>query len=622
MTAEALAFALGVLIFLTLIGLGLTELMLPQAEGFSPLVAPAVGLAVSAIAFQWLSFLLPPFLVAVIVLIAFGSLSLVIAWRRRANLFGRKYDLLAATAATLTFYIAILQIVIQRGFFTLGGLASDNVFIYTQAAQYLRDHPIPSALHPLTLHNPQSFYFVSSGVTAFPNSVGQIDAASSVLSGWPVYAVFDPLSSLCVALAIGPLWFLVRVGLGGSSWTAAAAAAVLATNQLTYWLVGSGFQQEAEALPVLLAALVLTMHAWRTESSSAGGLAGIVAGALPGLYLPMAALFAICALGSLVAHAVAGPIAHRLRLLRPLGSATAAGVGCAAMAIYILMFHGGLATWFAIVNARVPAGGVSSFPPFPYLFGALPFAHVWEQTLRPLTPFEGAAIPLLFVASIGLVVLLLVGVLGAIVQRRVPEAAIVAAGMLFVAYELAIARYPYGYVKSFGYLAPLTSAFVAFGAVGMESLVKSTARSTFVRFAGPVGILVLCFVVAASALASREMVQTWLIGGPTFTRPLLSLASLSSKVPAGSKVFVDYPADEYTSLVKVGAIAYFLPDREVRIFTGDVRLGTFPEQNVRPQTCHFDYVIATSPPDADFALVYTETDAGLSVYKREGPACG
>jgi hypothetical protein len=619
--AEAIAFAIGVVLFLTLVGLGLTELLLPKSEGFGLLLAPAVGLAVTALGFQWLSLLLPPAFVAMIVLLLFGTLSLVIGWRRRATLLSRSLDLVGVAVATLAFYVALLQIVIERGFFTLGGLASDNIFIYVQAAQYLRDHQIPSALHPIALENPGSLYFVSGGETSFPNSVGQIDAAASVLSGWPVYTVFDPLSALCVALAIGPLWFLVRSGLSGSLWTAAAAVAVLATNQLMYWLVGNGFQQEAEALPVFLAAAAVSAHAWRNEDSKAGGLAGIVAGALPGLYLPVAALFGICTFGSLLLHGAIGPPAHRLQLRRPVVWATATGIACSGMAIYILVFRGGLADWLSVVGSRFAAGSVSSFPPFPYVFGTLPFVHVWEQTLLPLKPYERLAYPALIAASAGLVALLIVGQTRAILQRRAPEAALLTFGMLFVAYEVAIANYPYGYVKAIGYLAPLTSAFVAFGAVGVGGMVRSEARRNLSRVAGAVAVLALGFVLAGSTLASHDMIQMWVVGEPTLSRSLVGLDGLTSVVPAGASVFVDYPASDYRTFVKVAAIAYFLPDRQVRIFTGEVRLGTFREQNIRPQACRFDYVIGTGPPEGDFTLIDSDPSAGLNVYRRAGAAC-
>jgi len=621
MSAEALLLAAGILVFLTLVGFGLTELMLPKADGFELLLAPAVGLAVAALGFQWLSELLPPFLVAVFVLVVFGALSLVVGWRRRANLRAPVGDVLGAVVSILVFYLALLQIVIQRGYFTLGGLASDNAFIYVQAAQYLRDHPIPSAIHALGPENPGSLYFVSSGVTAFPNSVGEIDAAASVLTGLPVHVVFDPLTTLCVALAIGPVWFLVRVGLGGSAWAGLAAAAVLATNQLMYWLVGSGYQQEAEAMPVFVAALGIAAYAWRNESLPAGALAGIVAGALPGLYLPIAALFAICVLAYLVVSAAVGPPAQRLRLLRALGPAIGAGMACAAMAIYILTFRGGLTAWFSIVGGRFAAGNVTSFPALPYVFGTLPFAHVWEQTLRPLKAYERVIYPALIVVSAAMVALLLLGQVRAILQRRAPEATLLAGGMLFVAYEVAIARYPYGYVKAIGFLAPLTSAFVAFGAVGLEALLRSKAATTMSRALGPIGVLTLAAVLAGSTLASRDMVQTWLAGPPTFTSSSLSLSALASGIPVGTSVFVDYPTNDYRTLVEVAAIAYFLPDRQVRIFTGDTRLGTFPDQNVRPQPCAFDYVIASAPPDSDFTLVYSDLSAGLDVFKRIGPSC-
>lgn len=621
MTVEALALAIGILLFLTLVGLGVTELLLPKTDGFGPLLAPAVGLAISVLSFQWLSMLMPPFLVAVIVLVAFGPLSVVIGWRRRATLFARTPDFLAATISSLAFYLALLQMVIQRGFFTLGGLASDNIFIYAPAAQYLRDHPIPSVLHPLTLENPGSLYFVSSGVTMFPNSVGQIDAAASVLSGWPVYAVFDPLSALCVGLTMGPLWFLVRVGLGASLWTGMAAAAVLATNQLMYWLVGSGFQQEAEALPVFLAALVIASHAWRNESSAGGALAGIVAGGLAGLYLPVAALFAFCAVGCLGVHAVIGPPAHRVRLLRPLGWAAAAGVASAGAAIYILIFQGGLDKWISIVGVRYPAGGVSGIPPLPYLLGTLPFTHVWEASALPLKPYEKAAFPVLIAASAVMVALLVVGQVRATRAGRLPEAGMLTGGMVFVAYELGIAGYAYGFVKSISYIAPLTSAFIAFGAVGLGSLAGWRAKLGWNRVAVPIGVLALGFVLAGSTLTSRDMVQMWVARGPTLSQSLLSLANVSSVVPAGTSVFVNYPADDYPTLIQVAAISYFLPDRNVRIFTGSARLGTFPDQDVWPQPCRFDYAIGSAPPDANFTLLSPGLSGDLNVYKREGPAC-
>src|ERR1700680_1727258 len=193
MALEAIAFGAAALIFLTAIGLGLTELLVP-ADGFELLLARVVGLAVLALGIQGLTFLIPPVVAAVVVFVLFGALTAVVVWRRRTTLIARWPDLVGAAAVVLVFFVALIQIDLQRGFFTLGGFPSDNVFIYVQAAQYLLDHAMPLPHAALAISSPGTAYLVSSG-TAFPNSVGPIDAAASVLSGWPVYQLFDLINA-------------------------------------------------------------------------------------------------------------------------------------------------------------------------------------------------------------------------------------------------------------------------------------------------------------------------------------------------------------------------------------------------------------------------------------------
>src|SRR5713101_6360801 len=118
MVSEAIAFACGALIFLTVIGLGLTKLLLP-ADGFELLLSPAVGLAVLALGFQWLTFLVPPVVAALVVFAALGALTIAVVWRRKTKLIARWPDLLGGGAVTLAFFVALIQIDLQRGFFTL-----------------------------------------------------------------------------------------------------------------------------------------------------------------------------------------------------------------------------------------------------------------------------------------------------------------------------------------------------------------------------------------------------------------------------------------------------------------------------------------------------------------------
>ncbi len=616
MVSEAIAFACGALIFLTVIGLGLTDLLLP-ADGFQLLLAPAVGLAVLALGFQWLTFVVPPHVAAVVVFVVFGGLTAAVVWRRRTKLLARWPDLLGGGAVSLAFFGALIQIDLQQGFFTLAGFPSDNVFIYIQTAQYLVDHSMPLPHQVLSLVSPGSVILATG--TEFPNSVGTIDAAASVLSGWPVYQLFDLMTALALAVTVGPVWFLVRSGLGASWWTAAVAGALLASNQLLYWVIGMGFQQESLALPVFIGGLGSAALAVRTESVRAGALTGVLGASLIGVYLPIAVLLLVCATGCAGVFLVADRKISWKGLLRPAVGGVAVGAVAGLAALYVLLFGGGLALWLTLAPVRAPAGGISRFPPLPYLLGTLPFAHVWELLPQPYGTLERLALPVLVLASALLVLLLVVGYARAIIQQHAPEAAILGAGFLFAGYEAAVARYPYGFVKAIGYIVPLTSAFIAFGGIGLDSLFRPPLR----RLAQTAGVGALAIVIGASALASRDMVRLWLDNPsePTFPRSYLQLSAIAREVPIGSSVLIDVAGADYATLVRVGAVAYFLPDRTVRVYVGDLRLGTFPDQDARPEPCLFDYVISSATSAVGFSLIYADPTASLNVYKHEGARC-
>jgi hypothetical protein len=614
LTLETLAFGVAVLAFLTMIGLGITEYLLP-VEGMQLLLAPAVGLAALMLGFQWLSIFVPPFVVALIVAVATAPLTALFAWRRRAALLTRWRDLAGAGSIAAVYYVAVLQVVIQRGALTLGSFPADNIFIYAQAGQYLRDHPMPSVLHGVDVASPGSFYLTSVGLS-FPNSVGPIDAAASVLTGLPVYAVFDPLNALGLAITIGAVWVFARDGLGGSWWAAAVAGALLATNQLLYWVTGVGLQQESLALPIFTTGAYALVIAVRRGSLRAGVLAGILAAALVGLYLPVAGLLVICAL----ACAVTSLLAARDRwnaVADPVVVAAATMLITALPAAYVLLFRGGLGIWTSVLGTRVAAGAISKFPDPLYLLGTLPFAHVWELSQQPLGHLESVGWPLLVLASVLLIALIAAGLVRAVVEKHGPEAAILGAGLLFVAYEGLVARYPYGFVKSIGYIVPLTSAFAGYGVIGLGARVPERFRQAVTITAA----VVVGLVVLASANATRDMLRLWVSSPPALASTDLRISDISSDVPAGASVLIDDPTIDYGTLVKAAAIAYFLPDRNVRVYVGETRLGTFPKQNIHPQPCGFDYVIRALRPERDYAPVYTDPVTGLSVFKRLGSPC-
>src|SRR3984893_14521006 len=127
LTLETLAFGVAVLAFLTIIGLGITEYLLP-VEGMQLLLAPAVGLAALMLGFQWLSIFVPPFVVALVVAVVTAPLTALFAWRRRAALLTRWRDLAGAGAIAAVYYVAVLQVVILGGALTLGSFPGDHIF--------------------------------------------------------------------------------------------------------------------------------------------------------------------------------------------------------------------------------------------------------------------------------------------------------------------------------------------------------------------------------------------------------------------------------------------------------------------------------------------------------------
>jgi hypothetical protein len=293
------------------------------------------------------------------------------------------------------------------------------------------------------------------------------------------------------------------------------------------------------------------------------------------------------------------------------------GATGALAAIFVLIFEGGMSMWLSWVGVRIAGGDISTFPALPYVLGTLPFGHVWELIKQPLDRIDRITLPVLVAASALLLLLLVLGQARAVLQKHVPEAAILAAAMLFVAYEALVAGYPYAFVKSIGYVAPLTSAFVAYGAVGLRSVI--TPRLGRVATIG--GWAGLALVFLGSALSARDMVRLWLDEPPALSKPVLALSQLSFQVPPGSRVLIDFPADDYGSIVEVAAASYFLPDRNVHVYIGETRLGTFADQDVPSRSCGYDYVLSRSQPGDGFELVDSYAGLQIKVYRRLGPAC-
>src|SRR6202165_1102031 len=469
MILQASWFALDVLVILSLLGFGVTAWLLPQ-PGIGMLLTPVVGLALAGIGFQLLTPILPPWTTLLVLLVLLGGFSLWMAWRRRTPVVHgiRQYlgEIAFTFAAGLTLYLALLVHVFGARFFTLAGWPSDNVFLYAPASEFLKTHAF-NALNPLSVVNNPVTVYLGAALRVFPNSVGPIDAAISTLTGWPVITLFDPLSALFWALAV-PATYVLLGALGLSRPARVAAILLLIANQLLFWVMGLSNQQEMQAMPIFMAALALTIWAVSSDRRATAVLAGRGGGSLLGLALPVFVIFVATALGYLlVVFARAGLAGRLLATLRQLAWLGGSGVASAAAAIFWLLPAGGLHTWLSFVNTRIPAGNITYFYPPRYLLGLAPVADPWGMpfAIRPLW-WRPAWNTVSQVLAFVVVALIVAGLVSFALRRNWPAIGLFAAAGLYLAYLRLVAQFPYGYIKTVSFLAPLARALIAAGARG------------------------------------------------------------------------------------------------------------------------------------------------------------
>jgi hypothetical protein len=158
-------------------------------------------------------------------------------------------------------------------------------------------------------------------------------------------------------------------------------------------------------------------------------------------------------------------------------------------------------------------------------------------------------------------------------------------------------------------------------ALGTIVAVNWMVRRSPSRWGRPAAALLLFSLLGSSALNSGQMVKGFVDLGPVLTTDSLRNARLAIDIPAGAHVFVYAPAATYGDLVKAATVAYFLPDRSVRIYAGDMRIGTFLDQDVEPPFCAFDYVVAADQPQGEFVEVDADIGNGFSVFQHTGDPC-
>jgi hypothetical protein len=645
MILQASGFAVEVLVILSLLGFGLTAWSMPEA-GIGLLLTPVVGLAVAAIGFQLFTPIAPPWLTLLVLVVILGLFSLWMGWRRRmvvsAVIRRHAVDIFFTTAAGLGLYLALLTHVFGARFFTLAGWPSDNVFLYAPAGEFLRTHAFNAANSLALVDNPTTRY-LALAARIFPNSVGPLDGAISMLSGWQVFALFDPLSALLYALAV-PAMYVLLAWFGLSRPARMAAVLLLTANQLLFWVMGQSFQQEMEAMPIFIAALALTIRAVTSERHPPAVLAGLVAGSLLGIYLPIFVIYVICALGYVVIAVVQRGLVGRLAAtLRQLLWLVGGGLATTAVSLYWLLPGGGLYYWTQLLGTKIQAGGISSFYPVRYLLGMAPVADPWGRPyLLPLLWWRPSWNTASHWLAWLVAVLMLAGLTSFALKRDLPPVGLFIAAGLYLAYLQLVSQYPYGLFKTVGYLLPLTSALIAAGAVEFvpaigqmvarrrEFELKQPPSPTLPgngagnslqpamqgerRFAMAAGIVCLAVVFAVETVNAIEMEHMWLKVGPqAFPASFKALVDMASRVPHGSGVLQINPSPAYHDGIKYAAARYFLTDDNLLL------LDHIPPATAVP--FRFDYMIVPWPldpvtPGSGFTRVWGDAEVGLALYQR------
>lgn len=648
MTASAVSVGVEMLVALAVVGFGLCALAMPRQVLRPLLFAPLAGLAVTMLANQWLTWFLPAPAALMLVLAGGGALTVAQVWRLRgvATAAWPDWRFPAVMAAFgIAAYTATLAYVLRRGSFTLAGFPSDPVHLYAPSAQWFIGHAFrPGA--PVDVTSPILSYLDKLASRALPGSVGTLDAGLSVLTGWPVHALFDPLNALLMVLTAGATALLVWAGVGLSRWTAAIAFAAVTVSALLQWAVVSGYQQELEALPVLYGGLALALVARREGRIAAWALAGAVLAALPGLYLP-AAVLALVLLGPpLVVAGIHRLVTRRRPVEAGAAVAAAAGAVLAAPSVGWIILGGGLAIWRVASDPAAGEGGVRAFYPLAYDVGTAPVTRFalegWPLVFwHPGWDVLGmiAAIALIALAAIGLAVLVRLG--------RYLETAGVLSALLYLLVMRFVVQAPYGFVKSVAYLMPVVMGLAAIAVTGTPALrpdgpPRSLAgllwpRAMPAAIKSTLGAALAGVVIMQAAAAGEVQLLANPVGGSMVSSGA-GVTVLRTLVPRGSRVLLYDPHDwTKTNLQYVWsyeAAMYALTGHaNVRMIVEGPAMdstwyaewtpGDGPSTTLLENVDQYDYVI-TGPEIADqlpasLRPVWVQDDIHLALYQRVGP---
>lgn len=462
---------------------------------------------------------------------------------------------------------------IRAGYLLPIGHGWDTEF-YLPLAAYLQDYTYATLdrAPPAPLLNVIRVEPTSVRAIGFSYFHGMVD----LLGGWSPVGTFPIVLALLQALAIIPIYLLLRVGLAVGRVGATLGALLVAANELLLWISYNNFAMHVSSMPLIPLAVLLTLVALeRQEPGNArfreqahirqrrlpyrvsrrdapSDLTCTQAPTAPAAAVRPPAVRRLSPTLGAIAATTMLTLSYHPALLAYAALAggvglwalivnrdTLATIGRGLMIILGCLGLGGLAHWrapvafFDVYAARTPSLGGDRFARPTELLGVETFHHL---PLAVDDPAWFAPIPWL---ALGALALLILVALGRSAVRRGPAVALLVLALLYALGLRYVIAFPYGYYKGVSYLSfvPLAIAGAGLGALLSDS---SPRRSSLRRLLMGAGLVLGALVLGATGWSTYRLLATYdrpaLAGGD-----VAALAAAARELPPGTVELVDHP---------------------------------------------------------------------------------
>ena len=259
----------GTLLLLTVMGLGVTRLLLPEGlRRHEALWVLPTGACATALTMTVLGFLRVPFLPNLALTLTAGAALSLYALRRRPPQ-GRARAAAMTRRTSWPFWIALLLVAValiplfRAGFATVGGQGQDAHLAVGSAMFLQHNHPTaidpsgPVDRMPLVWRSKQPIYYTL--------------AAAATVSGLEVFETISAMAAVLLGLAAIGFFLFAREVLQAPRWAALAGMALVGIDRMVLHTVLHPYFNQTWGFMAMPFAFVLTW--WAVKERSRGGLA-------------------------------------------------------------------------------------------------------------------------------------------------------------------------------------------------------------------------------------------------------------------------------------------------------------------------------------------------------------